>query len=130
MYRKRRGTSEQHLASISESLRLYDPINSLVESNSLGALYLENLTSVNRALNIEGFHTSRQSKEVIVGKINLALEKQCLSFPKCAIPDELLSFRRTGVNMQRLEAAKGYHDDTVIALGLALHAAQFGRLIT
>lgn len=31
--------------------------------------------------------------------------------------------------MKRLEAAQGNNDDTVIALGLALHAAQFGKVL-
>ena len=129
LYRKKKGTSEQHLAHISDLLKRFDPIRTLVESNSLGQLYLENLTSVNKTLSIEGFHTSQQSKELIVGKINLALEREVLTFPKGDIADELLAFRRTGANMKKLEAAQGNHDDTVIALGLALHAAQFGKVL-
>lgn len=129
IYRKKKGTSEQHLAHISDLLRTFDPIHTLTETNSLGQLYLENLTSVNKTLSIEGFHTSQQSKELIVGKINLALERNALTFPKGDIPDELLAFRRTGANMKRLEAAQGNNDDTVIALGLALHAAQFGKVL-
>ena len=55
LYRKRKGTSEQHLANICDLLKDYDPIASVVEKNSLGELYLENLVSQNKGLNIEGF---------------------------------------------------------------------------
>lgn len=127
LYRKKRGTSQQHLSRIAWLLREYDPIHTLVESNSLGQLYLENLASVNRGLSIGGHHTSQQSKELIVGKINLALEQGAIALPKGDIADELLAFRRTGANGKTLEAAPGSHDDTVVALGLALHAAQFGK---
>lgn len=127
-YRKRKGTSEQHLSRIAEMIRLYYPQHTLCESNSLGQLYVENLTSVSPGISIGGHHTSQQSKELIVGKINLALEQGAIAFPKGDIPDELLSFRRTGANSKRLEAAPGAHDDCVIALGLALHAARFGKV--
>lgn len=127
LYRKKKGTSEQHLANICDLLKAYDPISSLVEKNSLGELYLENLVSTNKGRNIEGFFTSQQSKELIIGKINLALEKNAITFPKGPIADELLTFRRSGRNLKTLEAASGCHDDTVVALGLALHAAKFGR---
>lgn len=127
MYRKKKGTSEQHLACISDLLAAYNPLVTLVESNSIGALYLENLASVNNRLVVEGHHTSQQSKEVLIGKINLALEQRSIAFPAGPIREELLSFRRTGANMQKLEAAQGANDDTVIALGLALSAAKFGK---
>lgn len=128
LYRKKKGTSEQHLSRIAEMIRLYYPGRTLCESNSLGALYLENLASVCIGMDISGHHTSQQSKELVVGKINLALEQGAITFPKGEIPDELLAFRRTGANSKTLEAAPGAHDDCVIALGLALHAARFGKV--
>lgn len=127
LYRRKKGSSEQHLSNVCDLLQSYDPIGSLIEKNSLGELYLENLISVNRGMRIGGFFTSQQSKELLIGKINLALEKKMIRFPKGAIEDELLTFRRSGRNLKTLEASPGNHDDTIIALGLALHAAQFGK---
>lgn len=128
LYRKKKGTSEQHLSRIAEMIRLYYPGRTLCESNSLGQLYLENLASVNVGMDISGHHTSQQTKELLVGKLNLALEQHAITFPKGVIPDELLAFRRTGANSKTLEAAPGANDDCVVALALALHAARFGKV--
>lgn len=127
VYRKRSGTSESHLGSISDLLNAYNPISTVVEANSIGALYLENLTAVCRGQHIQKFVTTQTSKELLTGKITLALERGELIFPPGVARDELLSFRRSGNNGQKLGAATGSHDDVVIALGLALVAAQYGK---
>jgi len=129
LYRRKKGTSEQHLANVCDLLQDYDPIQCLVEKNSLGELYLENLVRAIPGMAIHGFFTSQQSKELIVGKVNLALERKALSFPAGPIASELLTFRRLGRKLRDLGAAAGCHDDTVIALGLALHAAQYGKIL-
>ena len=127
VYRKKKGASEAHLAHISDLIRLYRPVSVVCESNGLGQLYLEHLASACRSAYVEGHHTSLSSKELLISRINLALEKSAIMFPPDIIRDELLSFRRTGANRQKLEAATGSHDDTVIALGLALSAAKYGK---
>lgn len=129
LYRKRSGTSEAHLGAISDLLSAYNPVSTAVEANSIGALYLENLTAVCRGQHIEKFTTTQTSKELLVGKITLALERGELIVPSGIVRDELLSFRRSGNNGQKLGAAAGSHDDVVIAIGLALVAAQFGKHI-
>lgn len=124
LYRRRKQPSEVHLNVIADILKRYDPVTTLCESNSIGQLYLESLISVCSAQHIEGFHTSAPSKEVAVGRIVLALEKGHLAIPPCPLVEELLAFRRTDTG--KLEAGGSAHDDSVIALGLALTAAGYG----
>jgi hypothetical protein len=51
------------------------------------------------------------------------MERGELAIPDGPITQELLSFRRDPTG--KLEAAAGGHDDTVMALGLALHSAGY-----
>lgn len=124
IYRRKSGTSEQHMGLICDMIKKYKPICTTIEKNSIGALYLERITSVCGGDKIEGFNTSQQSKALLIGRINLALERGEISFPSGPIEQELLAFRRNG---EKLEAAQGAHDDCVMALGLALTAAYYGR---
>lgn len=123
LYRKRTGTSEQHLGSISDLISAYRPQRVLIEQNSLGQFYLERIQTLHSGRDIQGFNTTNNSKGLLVGRITLALEREEVQFPPGAIEQELLAFRR---NEEKLEAAVGAHDDCVIALGLALTAAQYG----
>lgn len=124
LYRRRKQPSEIHLNAIATLLKRYDPVSTVVETNSVGQLYLENLVSVCPAQHIEGFHTSGPSKEVAVGRIVLALERKHLNIPPSPLIEELLAFRRT--DSGKLEAGGSTHDDTVISLGLALTGAGYG----
>jgi len=123
MYRKRTGTSEQHLAAIAGLIEEYDPISTTVETNSMGSIWLENLSGLGLANEIDGFSTSQKSKQVIIGRLQIALERGVLEIPKGPILDELLAFRRT--DKGRLEAGGKAHDDCVMALALALQAANY-----
>lgn len=123
MYRKRAGTSQQHIAKITDLIEKYKPVKTVVETNSIGAVYFENISSVCTNYSVEGFYTSQQKKDNIIGRIVLALESNHLKYPEGPISDELLGFQRVG---KRLEAGHG-HDDTVIGLALALEAADYGK---
>lgn len=126
LYRRRKQPSEIHLNAIAETLKSYDPIQTICETNSIGQIYLENLASVCTAQSIDGFHTSQPSKEGAVGRVILALERGELKIPPASpIIQELLSFRRTETG--KLEAGGSAHDDCVIALALALTAAEYGK---
>ena len=65
----------------------------------------------------------RSSKPVMIGRLQIALERGVLRIPRGPIIDELLAFRRT--DSGKLEAGGNAHDDTVMALALALYAADF-----
>ena len=126
LYRKRTGVSEQHLNAVSSRIQRMKPIAVTVEKNSMGQVWLEYLSGANKGCEIEGFSTTASSKPVLIGRLQIALERGVLRIPKDSpVIDELLAFRRTDTG--KLEAGGSGHDDTVIALGLALHAAQFNR---
>lgn len=123
LYRRKTGTSEQHQGAVSDLVSDYRPARTIVETNAMGQLYLERLASIHPRRDIQGFATTAQSKGLLVGRITLALERGDLRILAGPIEQELLGFRRNG---DRLEAAVGAHDDCVMALGLALTAAQYG----
>ena len=123
LYRRKSGTSEQHLGAISDLIREYDPIATVIETNSMGGVWLEGLSSLGLNNEIDGFNTSQKSKEMIIGRLQLALERGAVEIPKGPILDELLAFRRT--ERGRLEAGGNAHDDCVMALALSLEAAGY-----
>ena len=97
------------------------PIAATIEKNSMGQVWLEYLSGTNAGCQIEGFSTTASSKPVLIGRLQIALERGVLRIPKGVIVDELLAYRR--LENGRLEAGGNAHDDTVVALALALHAA-------
>lgn len=126
MYRKRTGVSEQHLNAISQMLEKLDPICVTVEKNSMGQVWLENLAGLGFSCQISGFNTTASSKPVLIGRLQIALERGVLRIPKgSVIIDELLAYRRT--DSGKLEAGGTNNDDSVVALALALQAAGFNQ---
>ena len=125
MYRKRSGVSEVHLSAIVEMAAQLKPLALTVEKNSMGVVWLEHLAGHIHFCHVEGFSTSAASKDVLIGRLQIALERGVLKIPKGPIIDELLSFRRT--DSGKLEAGGNAHDDMVIALALTLHAAGFNQ---
>lgn len=126
MYRRKTGVSEQHLNAVSQMLEELDPVCATVEKNSMGQVWLENLAGLGLPCQIEGFNTTAVSKPVLIGRLQIALERGVLRIPKgSVIVDELLAFRRTDGG--KLEAGGNAHDDCVMALGLALQAARFNQ---
>ena len=123
LYRRKSGTAEQHLGTISDLIKEYDPISVSIEQNGMGAIWLEGLSGLGLGNEINGFTTSQKSKEMLIGRLQLALERGALEIPKGPIIDELLAFRRT--EKGRLEAGGKAHDDCVMALALALAAAGY-----
>ena len=89
----------------------------------MGQVWLEHLAGICRGNRVEGFATTESSKQVLIGRLQIALEREVLKIPEGIIINELLAYRRT--DKGKLEAAGNAHDDTVIALALALHAAGF-----
>lgn len=121
-YRKRGGVSAQHLNAIRTMIEKFSPVLTTVERNSMGVVWVEKLASLGiRA--VDEFNTTEASKEVLIGRIQIALENGVLRIPAGPIIDELFAFRRD--DKGRLGAGGNAHDDTVIALGLALHSAGF-----
>jgi phage terminase large subunit-like protein len=123
LYRKRSGTSQEHLAAITDQIEARRPIQTTIETNGPGKVWLESLAGLNLPTTLEGFNTSRPTKESLITRLLLAMERGELAIPDGPITQELLNFKRDPTG--RLEAAGNSHDDTVMALGLALHSAGY-----
>ena len=125
-YRKRTGTSEQHLSAVAGMIEELEPICVAVEKNSMGQVWLENLSGLSLPGQIEGFNTTASSKPVLISRLQIALERGVLRIPKSSpIASELLAYRRDDGG--KLAAGGNGHDDCVIALALALHAGRFNQ---
>lgn len=123
LYRKRTGASQEHLNTIAGLIEQFEPIECTVETNGAGKVWLESLGGLNLPTKLEGFNTNRTSKESLVTRLLLALERGDILIPQSPITDELLAFKRDATG--KLEAANGAHDDTVISLALALTSAGY-----
>jgi Terminase RNaseH-like domain len=123
IYRKRKTSIEGDIYQIGELIDKYSPDVVAVESNGVGAIFLEQLAANHRSVKTIGVHTSQDSKLAMIERLSLALEKGVLILPKTSpIVNEMLSFRRVG---KKLEASPGNHDDTVMALAVCLSATDF-----
>ena len=127
LYRKRTGTTEQHLNAITQRIGKLCPLALIIEKNATGQIWLENLAGLGfSGTRIQGFATTAASKPVLIGRLQIALERGVLRIPKGSIIiEELLAYRRT--DSGKLEAGGKAHDDCVIALGLALFSAHFNQ---
>ena len=91
----------------------------------MGQNWLENLVGRCHSSLIDGMATTAKSKPVLIGRLQIALEQGVLRIPKGPIIDELLAYRQT--DSGKLEAGGSAHDDTVIALALALSSSGFNK---
>jgi hypothetical protein len=114
----------QQRSKLKNLAKRWQPQLILAEANSIGSPNIEALRE--EGLPIHPFTTTAQSKAQIIDGLALAIEDGQISLPD----DAVLLGELTAYEMQRLPAGdfryaapSGGHDDTVIALALALHAA-------
>jgi phage FluMu gp28-like protein len=96
----------------------------LAEHNSIGGPNIEQLQS--EGLPVKGFQTTNQSKQDVMVALQLAFERGEIGIPNDdVLMSELQAFEaeRLPSGRWRYSAPEGMHDDTVIALALALEAA-------
>jgi phage FluMu gp28-like protein len=123
IYRKRKGSIEGDIYKIGELIDKYSPNVVAVESNGVGAIFLEQLANNHRSIKVSGVHTSQESKISMVERLSLAMEKGALKLPKSSVvTQEMLSFRRVG---KKLEASPGNHDDCVMSLAVCVSMTDF-----
>lgn len=97
----------------------------LAESNSIGQPNLEQLQC--DGLPVRPFATTAASKPVLIDRLALALETIAIGIiPDPVLQAELLAFegKKTPSGHIQYSAPSGQHDDCVIAVALALHAAE------
>ena len=108
----------------------------VAEANSMGSTNIEALIKEFDAAECDTailpFTTSYASKTTLIEALRLALEERGLKL----LPDpaqrhelEIFTRRRSSTGAWQLSAPSGEHDDCVIALALAWHAAGAGPLI-
>lgn len=102
----------------------YNPRTILAERNSMGGPLVEQLQR--DGLPVVGYTTTNATKSEIIDALALAFERGEITIPADdVLIGELQAYegRRLASGMMRYSAPPGMHDDTVIALALAWHAA-------
>jgi hypothetical protein len=128
LYRKRKMSMEFNISQFLEIFEDYRPVKIGIETTGgTGQVYLEQLSKYWPGSKIEAIKTTGDSKPQMIDRLLLALEKRAITYPPGPVSDELLSFRRTGPNLNRLEATPGTHDDTVMGLAFALTVSPFNK---
>lgn len=111
---------------------MYDawkPRTIIAEANSIGSVNIEALQQ--EGLPVRSFQTTAQSKPPLIDALSLAMERNEITLLNDPVQSgELQAYTLTRLpsGTYRYEAAAGGHDDTVIALALAWHGTQYGRL--
>jgi hypothetical protein len=123
MYRKRKASTGADIYAIGELIDKWRPDNVGIEVNSGGVIVHEQLVAAHPSQKFTSILTSATSKQAIIERVALALDKGVIRFPKNSpLVDELLGFQRQG---NKMGAASGKHDDTVMALAIALSVSDF-----
>lgn len=115
VYRKRKMSSEYHLFQILEYIDKYSPDKVAIEvTGGTGLMYLEQLISIKRDVEFVPIKTTQDSKQMMVDKLLLNLEKGLLELVNDKVLiNELLSFQKIG---KKLSAIEGKHDDFIMSL--------------
>lgn len=92
----------------------------IMDSTGVGDPLFEQVRKLGYA--VEGFNFTNTSKQQLVEHLAVLLEQQRITFPN--IPElihelELYQYEMTRAGNVKYSAPQGYHDDTVISLGLA-----------
>jgi hypothetical protein len=120
-YREQRKTKDYSIASTLNLIDIFRPRQVNVESNSGGALLLEDYAKLRPSYKWEGVCTTNASKLVNTDRLVLMLERKSLSYPSGSdLATELQHFVevQSGTTRQRFAEA-GFHDDTVMATAIA-----------
>lgn len=101
----------------------------MAEANSMGGPVIEQLQR--EGLPVQPFTTTNASKAAVVDALALAFERRTISLPDHApLVAELEAFEATRLpsGLIRYAAPESLHDDCVVALCLAWHAATAGQV--
>ena len=101
----------------------------LMDSTGVGDPLLEQVKQ--KGIKVEGFQFTNTSKQQLVEHLAVLIERQEITFPK--IPEliselQLFQYEITRAGNVRYNAPEGYHDDCVMALGLAVWGSKVRTL--
>lgn len=103
----------------------------LMDSTGAGDPVLEQLRA--RGVNVKGYNLSSHSKQQLIENLAVGIEQRLLTFPQIdTLIHELqiYEYEITRAGNVRYNAPSGFHDDTVIALGLAYwHSKQTDAIL-
>lgn len=132
LYRNRRKTMKRHLRKILELLDLYDCENTAVETNSFGALYLQELSDERSLMNFTGFNAGTNSNIRLFDDMLAMMEEGKLSYTNEPIVlrelrglEECPKTGKIEAAKQSLESDSEYetlHDDIPRSIALAIYA--------
>ena len=120
MYRENGRSTEYSLKHVVKLIEDFMPDKITVEKQAMGAVIAEALANVVPEHQVETFNTSRPSKITATDRTLYFMENGELIYPNGIIPEELRAFRQEETGERK--AAPGFHDDTVMALAIALTA--------
>lgn len=92
----------------------------LMDSTGVGDPVLEQIRQ--KGISVEGYNLSNQSKQQLIEHLSVGIEQRIVTFPKIdTLIHELqiYEYEITRAGNVRYNAPTGFHDDCVIALGLA-----------
>ena len=101
-----------------------------MDTTGVGGPVVEQLKR--KGIQVEGYNFNNTTKQQLIEALAVAIENEEISYPKIdtLIHElQLYEYEITRAGNVRYSAPQGYHDDTVIALGLALQGCRL-RLIT
>jgi len=107
----------------------WKPETIIAESNSIGSPNIEALQR--EGLPVQPFETTASSKPPLIESLVLAFDRNEIAILDDPImTGELMAYERTITSTGRSQynAPAGMHDDCVIALALAWHGCQYGRI--
>lgn len=108
-----------------KNIKLWNPAMTLVETNNMGQVILDDLRGLYGLKNIKGWTTTQNSKQDIIHKlINAFSSKEIKLVDDDIIKSELEVFEMTITSSGRVkfEAASGFNDDIPMSLAIALEA--------
>lgn len=119
MHRGRRSGFDRHLSKIGELIQTYKPIKGIIETNSMGILYSDKLTTDYPNVQWENINTGSNNRELILDRLAVKIEQKRIKYPSGIISEELENLERN--DNGKIEAARGQHDDACFALAFACY---------
>jgi hypothetical protein len=122
MYRKNKGSTDSHIVAVSDQIERYDAFGIVIEDNGGGVVVQERLSTDYSDRVVKGHTTTNKSKTRLIEQLKFVMQRGWLRYQERKFKNlttELLNFRKKG---EKMEAAHGFHDDTVMALALLVES--------
>lgn len=123
--------STQTIDEIIKVLKQYSPKKTLVEKNSIGAVYFDLLKKrAGRDFIISSFNTTNDSKYKLVSRFQVLLNNKEISLLKDdELINELIHYQTkpSGTGKPTFNAENGFHDDLIFSTMLSIEASKSNK---